>query len=53
VQQPPNAGGNYTPSWMTTQLQQKRFQAQVNTSIPLKKQLWQQIIHAKILGKYS
>jgi CRISPR-associated protein Cas1 len=32
-------------------LQQERFQAQVNASIPLKKQLWQQTIHAKITNQ--
>jgi CRISPR-associated protein Cas1 len=32
-------------------LQQERFQAQIEASIPLKKQLWQQTIHAKILNQ--
>jgi CRISPR-associated protein Cas1 len=32
-------------------LQQERFQAQIETSIPLKKQLWQQTIHAKIVNQ--
>jgi CRISPR-associated protein Cas1 len=32
-------------------LQQERFQAQIEASIPLKKQLWQQTIHAKIVNQ--
>ncbi len=40
-------------------LQQERFKAQINASMPLKKQLWQQTVKAKIrnqgrlLGKYQ
>ncbi len=40
-------------------LQQERFKAQINASVPLKKQLWQQTVKAKIrnqgklLGKYD
>jgi CRISPR-associated protein Cas1 len=32
-------------------LQSQRFQAQINASLPLKKQLWQQTIEAKILNQ--
>ncbi|MCF0165497.1 MAG: type II CRISPR-associated endonuclease Cas1 [Bacteroidales bacterium] len=34
-------------------LQSERFREQIDASIPLKKQLWQQTVQAKILNQYS